>query len=126
MNVWLNREPTGVVGRRGRNPMIQRCDFKCLSNCPLLPGEPCLYDDPDIVDRPGFDDELFEAEFPDFSWWREFNEELVKPEPEDKHKKRCPRCFSTEVTNCDQFIFCGNCGYNEPLMDYPVGAGWRY
>lgn len=92
--------------------MISDCNFQCLSNCPLLPGLDCIYDDPDFP--------LDVYQFPEFTFWRWEHEELVKPEPEDPMQIRCPRCFSTEVTLGYPYVECENCGYNEPLIDFPI------
>lgn len=92
---------------------IQDCSFQCLSNCPLPPGIDCIWDDPltgmfDLV------------QYPEFFWWRVDNEELVRPEPEDPMQTRCPRCLSTEVAIGYPYIQCKHCGYNEPLVDFPI------
>lgn len=103
------------------------CTFKCLTHCPLPPGRDCIWDDPGAPFN-GFDDDfdaLFEAEFPDFSWWREFNEELVRREPKDPTQTRCRRCWSIKVDVGYPYIQCRNCGYNEPLVDYPENVGVR-
>lgn len=104
------------------------CIFKCLTNCPLLPGQDCFWDDPAIG--------MFDlVEYPEFFWWRfervfgdseEFLEitpdmmdEYFK-EPEDKTQIRCPRCLSTEVIIGYPLFECKNCNYNEPLIDFPI------
>ena len=88
------------------------CTFECLTNCPLAPDGGCFYDDPDIVD---------EIEEPEFFWWREDNKKLVRPEPKDSMRTRCPRCLSVRVDIGYPYIKCKNCSYNEPLIDFPVG-----
>lgn len=107
------------------------CTFKCLTYCPLAPGEDCLWDDPPIG--------MFDlVEYPEFFWWRfeqifgvtkeeleitpDVMEEYFK-EPEDPLQTRCPRCFSTQVTIGYPYIECRNCGYNEPLIDFPENIG---
>lgn len=107
--------------------VLQDCDWQCL-NCPLPPGQDCLWDDPSIG-------EFDLVEYPEFFWWRfnrifgdsdEFLEitpdmmdEYFK-EPNDPLQTRCPRCLSTEVTRGYPQMECKNCGYNEPLIDFPI------
>jgi len=87
-----------------------RCFWQCL-RCPF-PNEDCLWDDPSFpIDR---------YEYPPFFFWRASHESLVQPEPEDPLQTRCPRCFSTKVVIGYPYIECLNCGYNEPLIDFPI------
>ena len=75
------------------------------------------------------------VEYPEFFWWRfkqifgASNEFLIITpdmmdeyfgEPEDPLQTRCPRCLSTEVAIGYPYIECKNCGYNEPLIDFPI------
>lgn len=94
---------------------IQDCGFQCLSNCPLPPSQDCLWDDPLI----GMFDLM---EYPEHTFWRWDHEELVKPEPEDPMQSRCPRCYSTKIGFGYPYIQCFHCGYNEPLIDFPIGG----
>jgi len=96
--------------------IIEECNFQCLSNCPLPPGQACLYDDPDI----GMFDLI---KYPEFFDWREDNKKLVRPEPKDPTRTRCPRCLSVRVSIGYPYIKCKNCGYNEPWIDFPENIG---
>ena len=90
------------------------CTFKCLTNCPLGPGQECYWDDPGY---PILDDLSLEE---CYALWRDHNESLARPEPKDPLQTRCPRCFSTEVVRGYPYIECKNCGFNEPLIDFPI------
>lgn len=96
-------------------------------------GKDCLWDDPDTG--------MFElVEYPEFFWWRfeqvfgdshEFLEitpdimdEYFK-EPEDPTQTRCPRCLSTQVVIGYPDIECRHCGYNEPLIDFPISLSYH-
>lgn len=105
--------------------LIEKCNFKCLTDCPLPPSLPCLWDDPVIGNKEYDEDPLFDADFPDFSWWRWDNEELAKSEPKDPTHTRCRRCLSVKVDIGYPYIKCKNCGYNEPLIDFPENVGCR-
>lgn len=98
--------------------IIGDCNFQCLGGCPLPPGMDCLWDDPDI----GMSDLV---EYPEFFWWREDNKKLVRPEPKDPMQTRCPRCFSTQVVIGYPYIECKHCGYNEPLIDFPISYDYH-
>ncbi len=95
---------------------LEICNFKCLTRCPLPPGryEPnCIWDDPDIG--------MFDFyQYPEYTFWREDHEELVRPEPIDPMQTRCPRCFSVQVIIGYPYIECKHCGYNQPLVDFPI------
>ncbi len=109
-------------------PGMEECDFQCLSNCPLPPGQDCLWDDPEFG--------MFDlVEYPEFFWWRleqvfDNSEEFLEitpdmmnkyfKEPEDPMQTRCRRCLSTEVVIGYPYIVCQHCGYNEPLIDFPI------
>lgn len=103
------------------------CTFECLTHCPLAPDGGCFWDDPDIG--------MFDlVEYPEFFWWRfeqmfgdsdelleitpDMMDEYFK-EPEDSTRTRCPRCLSVQVDIGYPYIWCKNCGYNEPLIDFP-------
>jgi len=75
------------------------------------------------------------VEYPEFFWWRfeqvfgkseeflEITPDMVDgyfKEPEDPMQTRCPRCFSTRVDIGYPHITCKDCGYNEPLIDFPI------
>ena len=91
---------------------IGDCSFQCLTNCPLPPGQDCIWDDPDYpLDR---------YEYPEHTFWRWDHEDLVRPEPVNPLQTRCPRCFSTAVIIGYPYIECRNCGYNESLIDFPI------
>lgn len=91
------------------------CTFECLTHCPLDDGS-CYWDDPLI----GMFDLI---EYPEFFWWREDNKKLVRREPKDSTRTRCPRCLSVQVDLGYPYIKCKNCGYNEPLIDFPENVG---
>lgn len=92
------------------------CTFECLTHCPLAPGEDCFWDDPGIG--------MFDlVEYPEFFWWREGNKKLVRREPKDTMRTRCPRCLSVRVGIGYPYIKCKNCGYNEPLIDFVENVG---
>ena len=59
-----------------------------------------------------------EIEYPEFFWWR--IDHLVQPEPDDPMQYRCPRCFSTKIDVSYPYIQCLHCGYDEPLIDFPI------
>lgn len=86
------------------------CPWKCLTECPI-PGQDCYWDDPGypILD-----------EVPELETWRELHKKLVRKEPKDPMRNRCPRCLSTKVIIGYPHIECRNCGYNEPLIDFPI------
>lgn len=90
------------------------CTFECLTGCPIQ-GYDCMWDDPDI-------DADHQIEYPEYFLWRWDNEELVKPEPRDPMKMRCPRCFSIEIVIGYPSLRCENCGYDEELIDFPITA----
>lgn len=95
---------------------LEICNFKCRTECPIPPGRyqsNCIWDDPLM----GMFD-LFQ--YPEHTFWRWDHEELVRPEPVDPLQTRCPRCFSTEFIIGYPYIECKNCGYNEPLIDFPI------
>lgn len=92
---------------------IEKCTWRCLSNCPLPPGMDCIWEDPDIG-------EFDLVEYPEYFWWREDNKKLVRREPKNSLRARCPRCFSTKIVIGYPYIECRNCGYNEPLIDFPI------
>jgi len=103
------------------------CNHKCLTECPI-PGQDCYWDDPLIG--------MFDlVEYPEFFWWRferifgDSNEFLIITpdmmdeyfkEPEDPLQTRCPRCFSTQFIIGYPYMECKNCGYKEPLIDFPM------
>ncbi len=92
------------------------CSFQCLSNCPLPPGMDCIWDDPVI-------DKEYAYEYPEFFFWRvnyEDERNIKHTEPGDPMQTRCPRCLSTEVVIGYPYIECQHCGYNEPLIDFPI------
>ena len=95
-------------------PGLEKCNFQCLTNCPMEPlGKDCLWDDPEIG--------MFDlVEYPEFFFWQWEHKSLVRPEPKDPLKTRCPRCFSTKVTIGYPLIECKNCGWNEALIDFPI------
>lgn len=80
------------------------------------------------------------VKYSSFFWWR-FNQIFgdsdefleITPdmmdeyfrEPEDPLQTRCPRCLSTEVAIGYSYIECKNCGYNEPLIDFPISEDYR-
>ena len=86
------------------------CDFQCLTNCPLPPGQDCLYDDPMIG---AFEDD----ERSEFDYWRELHK--VHREPGGA-TPRCPRCYSTKVRFDDLYARCLGCRYSELLIDFPT------
>lgn len=104
------------VGSIGRFlPEMPQCSYQCLTNCPS--PDSCYWDDPligkfDLVQYPLFDE------------WRFLNEHLVRPEPEDPYQTRCPRCYSTDFHLGYPFMVCRNCGYEEPLIDFPISESW--
>lgn len=111
--------------------VVENCWFQCLSDCPLPSEEPCIWDDPDIP-LPK-DQDIF---YDEFYLWREENKKLMRREPKDPLRARCNRCLSVRVAHADLLITCLNCGYTEPLIDFPcsetfwqffegVGAGVR-
>jgi len=93
------------------------CNFNCLTECPMIAfGMLCIYDDPDVTAEimryiHAFD---IPSEF-DHDIWRDTHEEQVHPEPEDPTTTRCPRCYSTQVEQDDQYIWCESCHFNETL-----------
>lgn len=88
------------------------CNFMCLTECPLPLEQDCIYDDPGI----GMLDLI---EYPEFFWWQENHKKLVRREPKDPLRARCNRCLSVRVTHARLLITCKNCGYAEPLIDFP-------
>ena len=101
------------------------CNFECLTHCPF-PDE-CIYDDPQMGDD-------YVVEYPEFFWWRydhltesqqhqlpeitpDSLDEFYPEPPNDAY--RCPRCHSANVIIGESWIVCGNCKYNEPLIDFP-------
>lgn len=60
--------------------------------------------------------------YPEFFWWRENNEAKVQVEPNNPIQTRCPRCFSVRVSTGYPYIKCLHCGYNEPLIDFPISS----
>ncbi len=125
------------MGRQFQLKGLENCNFKCLTDCPVPPGSyrdsDCIYDDPDpnIFDR---------VEYPEFFWWRfdqifcDYNGDLlILPdmmdeyfkEPEDKTQTRCPRCYSAHVDVGYPYIQCSHCGYNEPLIDFPISQAFN-
>ncbi len=120
------------------------CTSDCL-NCKLCPG---ICSPPDLSACPypqclcpandwGLVDKI---EYPEFFWWRfeqifggsdeflvitpDMMDEYFK-EPEDSMQTRCPRCLSVEVDIGYPYIKCKNCGYNEPLIDFPENVGFQ-
>ena len=75
------------------------------------------------------------VEYPEFFGWR-FNQIfgnskeflIITPdmmdeyfkELEDPTQTRCPRCLSVNVNVGYPYIECQHCGYNEPLIDFPI------
>jgi len=98
-------------------PGMEECNFQCLTNCPMeLLGKDCLWDDPLI----GMFDEY---QYPEFFFWRVDHEDecgIKHTEPGDPMQTRCPRCLSIEVVIGYPYIECRHCGYNEPLIDFPI------
>lgn len=82
-------------------------------------------DDPLGIDEPEPTCGIFEEmEYPEFFFWRAMHGVLPEddwtvndPNPTDY---RCPRCHSTEVIIGYPYIECQHCGYNEPLIDFPI------
>lgn len=88
-----------------------RCFWQCL-RCPFS-NEDCLWDDPLIG--------MFDlVEYPEFFFWRVEHEGLAQPEPDNPMQSRCPRCYSIRIDFDYPYIRCLNCGYNEPLIDFPI------
>lgn len=103
-----------------------RCFWKCL-RCPF-PDEDCIWDDPDmgefdLVEYPKFFDWRFEQVFGGSDEFLEITPDLMDEyfkEPKDPLQTRCPRCLSIEVIVGYPYIECQHCGYNEPLIDFPI------
>lgn len=115
------------------------CTFQCLTHCPIPDGD-CIWSDPDI----GCYDLV---EYPEFFWWRlgHLTEEqkrvlielgsdmmIITPDSMDEFYKepepvgdihRCRRCLSTNIHIRKVWIVCNNCGYGEPLIDFPENVG---
>jgi len=80
-----------------------------------------------------------EVAYPKFFWWR-FNQIfgnsdeflIITPdmmdeyfkEPDDPLQTRCPRCMSIEVIIGYPDMVCQSCGYNEPLIDFPMSESF--
>lgn len=67
-------------------------------------------------------------EYPEFFWWRVNHEDecsIKHTEPEDPTQARCRRCLSTEVVIGYPYIQCKHCGYNEPLIDFPISHDYH-
>jgi len=94
-------------------PGMEQCKYQCLTDCPMAPlGKDCLWDDPGIG--------MFDlVEYPEFFFWRidhGMGEHAVRP----REGNSCPRCYSIEIVMDYPDIRCLNCGYNEPLIDFPI------
>lgn len=119
----------------GMGDMATECDFQCLTNCPMEPfGKDCLYDDPDIgmfdlVEYPEFFSWRFEQIFGNSDEFLEVTPDMMEEyfkEPEDSTQTRCPRCLSVEVTIGYPYMECRHCGYNEPLIDFPISRYYHF
>ncbi|GAJ01344.1 unnamed protein product [marine sediment metagenome] len=118
---------------KATNSIIKECSFQCLSNCPLPPSQDCLYDDPligmfDRVEYPKFFQWRFEQIFGNSDEFLEVTPDMMDGyfrEPEDRTQTRCPRCLSAQVDIGYPYIKCKNCGYNEPLIDFPENVGFN-
>lgn len=128
------------------------CAFQCLK-CKLCPGvcsPPDLSACPYLQCLcPANDWDLWdEAIYPEHFWWRlehlteDQEQQLMEPgddmmiitpdcldqfysEPEPLGQVlRCPRCLSTAYTTGYPDIKCADCGYDEPLIDFPVSESF--
>ena len=101
-----------------------------------VPGEVGYFDcEVQQVDIDSPDGAWEKVEYPPFFWWRfeqvfgdsnafliitpDMMDEYFK-EPDDPMTSRCPRCYSTNIGFGYPYIQCFNCGYNEPLIDFPI------
>ena len=115
---------------------LKTTDAKFVQLWMEIPGEPGYFDhEVQQVDIDYPDGAWDKVEYPEFFEWRfeqifgdstEFL--IITPDMMDKYFKepdnpmqsRCPRCYSTNISFGYPYIQCFNCGYNEPLIDFPI------
>ena len=115
---------------------LKTTDAKFVQLWMEVPGEVGYFDcevQQVDIDRP--DGAWEKVEYPPFFGWRfeqvfgdsnafliitpDMMDEYFK-EPDDPMQSRCPRCYSTNIGFGYPYIQCFNCGYNEPLIDFPI------
>lgn len=115
---------------------LKTTDAKFVQLWMEVPGEPGYFDkDTQQIDIDSPDGCWVKVKYPEFFWWRfeqifgDSNEFLIITpdmmdeyfkEPKDPMQTRCPRCYSTEIVVGYPYIQCQNCGYKEPLIDFPI------
>ena len=115
---------------------LKTTDAKFVQLWMEVPGEVGYFDcEVQQVDIDHPDGCWDKVEYPEFFWWRfeqifggsnefliitpDMMDEYFK-EPDDPMQSRCPRCYSTKVSFGYPHIICLHCGYNEPLIDFPI------
>jgi len=91
----------------------------------IVPGEPGFFEaEVQEIELEHPDGAWIKVEYPEFTIWRWENEDKVEPEPESPLTRRCPRCYSTQIIIGYPYIFCQHCGYDEPLIDFPMSESY--